>query len=756
EEKNVALTPIAPNGNESAGSENIQGDPEKNEQVEEKRQLRRSNIETSKAQVVEFVTAQFPVRACLDKEGNILVAGTYNGLLQMNAGNATSETDVFDAFLLKISSKTGYIIANHANFVEFNTPKKSPGTQSIFVVTSIDLDPCPESPGSIIVTGQSYLTSLYSKEGINHAFATMHGIRLVSLPLKDEKVPTNMFELRETSSVALGRLQVSPDSAATPTKNMNQRRITRGMHFVALSEPEGDSCSYFVSGVMVKNGGTESSEKGLISAAKVGEAYTAFVAQMSHNFTFKEDGVRFELPVFVEGGELKAPSIAVGLYSILYVSGTVTDPKIPYEALRGISLSETAPHNYILGIDTRGRRISSKTAIPQPTDLELLNATRMRMTLGDTVQLQSSPSSSDELVAHGMLSSQGVLDRGMWLGVLDLRGVAAYSESMAPKIDQAGEKAATPTKGRVDSAVATSPGVVAPSPAPIPSEPKSNGDEMVTTSSEQKEVVDDSKPVLTADSMKSGVSQPAEKSPTNKNKPPVVIDKPVQPTEKPAVPPPVNNNKEAEEDDKAPAQAHAEDAAGHSNEDRLRRPVETDDSFFTGVGFLFMFIFMAITATVLVIVYKLRRENLGDVIDMKDLPGSLYHLFNTLFDSKAQGANLGTYAPAASKQDDESELHELAHPAVTPGRNVLSAAPLTHRKLSVAETYSNPMETSVPINLSGTAPRGEREVLPFPGSSQSEDLEPSTDESWGWDDGDVFDDVSESKNVKKEDDEWGW
>ncbi|KAI8832396.1 hypothetical protein BJ741DRAFT_614419 [Chytriomyces cf. hyalinus JEL632] len=781
---------VAPNGSEKIA----EADQKKNEKVQ-KRSIhpeRRSDNDASKTEVDEHVNVQFPVHACLDGE-IILVAGTYNGNLQTTVGNTASKGDVFDAFILKISAKTGDILANHANFVDFKSLKPL-GMQSVFVVNSIEVDPCLANQGSIIVTGQSYSTFIYSKQGINHAFATAHVIRLSSPSSKDLKGTANAFETRETSTVALGRLKVKTESTGLTT-TLSQHRVTRGMRFVALPESadsgeksgKKDSCVYFVTGVMIKKDAMESSEKDLIAAAKADEAYTAFVAEMSNDFTFKENGARYDLPVFVDADELKVPSIAMGLYSILYVSGTVKNPKIPYatteisdtlirhlmhlsfvlnryQALSGISLSGTAPHNYLLGIEPYGRRITSKTAIPQPSDLELLHGTHM--TLGDTVQLQSSSGPADELFAHGILGSHDVLDRGMWLGVLDLTGVTAYSESMAPKKEKTGgEKSGTQAKEGADDAVVPSAEVGAPPPVPIPAEPKLSP--IAPSPIEQKKVEEVPKAALTNDSKRPGGFQPPETSETGeKMKPPVVVEKPVQNAEKPVVPP-VNDEDEPEEGYKPPTEANPEDlAAQYKNEDdKLKQHVQTaiEDSFFTGAGFLFVFILVVIVAAVLFIAYKVRRENLGHVIDMKNLPASLHKLFNTMFDPRSQGTNRGAYAPAASKQEDDSELQELPHPVVTPGRSILSAAPLTHRKSSVVDGYGNAPETSVPINFSGNSSGVVRGVSPtmLGGTAkitmrQSEEVEPLKDESWGWDEGDMFDDGSESKSAKKEDDEWGW
>ncbi|KAJ3406468.1 hypothetical protein HDU80_011165 [Chytriomyces hyalinus] len=760
----------ASNGNEKIA----EAEQKKNEKVEEKRSIhleRRSDTDASKTDVDEYVNVQFPVHACLDGD-NILVAGTYNGNLHTTVGNTASKSDVFDAFILKISARTGDILANHASFVDFKS-LKPPGMQSVFVVNSIEVDPCLANQGSIIVTGQSYSTSVYSKQGINHAFATAHVIRLSSPSSKDLKGSANAFETRETSALALGRLKVKTESIGVTT-TLSQHRVTRGVRFVALPESadsgeksaKKDSCVYFVTGVMMKKDAMESSEKDLIAAAKADEAYTAFVAEMSNDFTFKENGVRYDLPVFVDAEELKVPSIAVGLYSILYVSGTVKNPKIPYQALSGISLSGTAPHNYLLGIEPYGRRITSKTAIPQPSDLELLHGSRM--TLGDTVQLQSSSGPVDELFAHGMLGSQDVLDRGMWLGVLDLTGVTAYSEFMAPKKEKSGgEKSGTQAKEGADAAVIPSPEAGAPPPVPMPAEPKSSPIPPAPSPIEQKKVEEVPKAALTKDSKRPSGFQPPEKSETGENvKPPVVVEKPVKNAEKPVVPP-VNDEDEPEEGYKPPTEANPEDlAAQYKNEDeKLKQHVQTavEDSFFTGAGFLFVFILVVIVAAVLFIAYKIRRENLGHVIDMKNLPASLHNLFNTMFDPRSQGTNRGAYAPAASKQEDDSELQELPHPVVTPGRSILSAAPLTHRKSSVADGYGNAPETSVSINFSGNPSGVVRGVSPtvLGGTAkismrQSEEVEPLKDESWGWDEGDMFDDGSESKSAKKEDDEWGW
>ncbi|KAI9333600.1 hypothetical protein BDR26DRAFT_868207 [Obelidium mucronatum] len=111
---------------------------------------------------------KLPTKVAIDRDGNILMAGTFNG--ELSAGlNSTikSEPNLYDGFLVKLSADSGEILAHHSGFTGLKT-SDSKLAHAVFVHNS-----------SFIITGESYTTENITSLGLRGKSATSLTVRIV-------------------------------------------------------------------------------------------------------------------------------------------------------------------------------------------------------------------------------------------------------------------------------------------------------------------------------------------------------------------------------------------------------------------------------------------------------------------------------------------------------------------------------------------------------------------------------------------------
>ncbi|KAJ3070138.1 hypothetical protein HDU98_006820 [Podochytrium sp. JEL0797] len=683
---------------------------------------------------------KFPSKLSIDTDGNVLVAGTFVGVLDLGLSTKLeSPSNVFDGFVSKLNIDSGNPLAAISGFSGLTEATPKSPSNSVFLATSLQQDPCSKYASSYILTGQSFSTESLTAGSLRNKITTSHLIRITAKSATEFEVGKKSFKVLGALTGPISSASVNPDTDFDDDW-MNSVQV------VALGETE-EKCGYFVSGV-------EAVDTASLAFKDPETEYKAFVGFMSDDFVLPDSKKGLGISTFVSHEAVWPPSIAVISSELAYISGAVKDSKLDSSnAVDGTPFAESAPFNYLLAVDPSETNAWSKTPIPHPPQLAAFEGLPRAI----SASLSIRPSSEDCLLAFGGLDAMnkdgtvGAPNRGAWVGILDLRHVVAYSEGFAPS---AGGVSKEKVETEHEKGVEVAPSVVeTEKPVEVLADPLPSPTTSAIATPTKSSLYDDV-PDANEDEV---VEIPS--------KPPAKPEKVPEAPKKPVLPPPKVEEEEEEDIVKHPA---------FGGGDPSLEVGQADDTYYLPNGFFTISIFVAIALVGIFFFYISKKgrpsaESGGGGGGGSNAFGSLLASLHQIFNPSPRG----DYEAAMKNDDDESLIGMSSlssnHPRsplrdegpVTPipkGRNILPPVlrkpsvdapritPVVLRKPSMDDSRRN--DTVIAMGSMGA----QESAVPFTEAAES---------AWDdWDGDDFGDDAPLATDVARTSKDgkegWGW
>ncbi|KAJ3208712.1 hypothetical protein HDU82_002079 [Entophlyctis luteolus] len=382
------------------------------------------------------LTIRLPIKVNFDSDGLLLVAGSFSGSLNLGNGAALqrfvtrllelvtekivvdSSNDVFDGFLLKLSTDTGHLQSYHSGFLPFVTSNETSVVENLFTVTSVQTNPCPIHESSqYLIVGQTYSVDMFGEAGLSGKNVSAHVVGISAEP-NDGK--TAKYNFVSKVSTRLGVLSgISSDSKSEIFAVNQFGQVAEGFRLFGINTSiSGEKGCAFVRNTLITSDESLNRSETMSDTGRMFTSVIAITEELSNAGNFS-----IEIPLHSYELSASAVSMAISSNNAIYIIGSILDSPLGPELFQGSPVNESGVYNYVTGISPLSLNPNLVGYIPRPA-LEYEISTDIGI---------NKYSSENILLSFGSLSSKSSEQNsdvgiGAWIGLLDLSKATGYAE----------------------------------------------------------------------------------------------------------------------------------------------------------------------------------------------------------------------------------------------------------------------------------------------------------------------------------------